>query len=194
MRTILRRKPSPSMVISLIALSVSMGGTSYAAVTLRANSVGTKQLKKNAVTSPKVANGSLLGADFKEGQLPRGENGAPGPVGPAGAPGAAGAPGSALAFAHINVDGSLDTGRSKGIGRVSRPASGLYCIYGVAGAPKNITATIDSLSPGSGFVLFASVSTDDTVGDACAGVESASVDMQDRNGAPTNDAFFVVLN
>jgi hypothetical protein len=53
------------MVISLIALSVSMGGTSYAAVTLRANSVGTKQLKKNAVTSPKVANGSLLGADFK---------------------------------------------------------------------------------------------------------------------------------
>ncbi len=194
MRTVFSRTPSPSLVISLIALTISLGGTSYAAVTLRANSVGAKQLRKNAVTSTKVANGSLLGADFKKGQLPRGENGAPGPAGPAGAPGAVGAPGSALAFAHINADGSLDAGRSKGIGRVSRPQNGLYCIYGVAGAPKNITATIDSLVTGSGFVLFASVVTDDTVGDPCTGVESASVDVLDRNGTPTSDAFFVVLN
>lgn len=42
------RKPSASMVVALIALFVAMGGSSYAAVTLAKNSVGSKQLKKNA--------------------------------------------------------------------------------------------------------------------------------------------------
>jgi hypothetical protein len=39
------RKPSPALVISLIALFVALGGTSYAATNLARNSVGTKQLK-----------------------------------------------------------------------------------------------------------------------------------------------------
>lgn len=69
-------RPSPAMVVACIALSVALGGTSYAAIKLPKNSVGTKQLKKNAVTgvkvkanaitSPKVANDSLTGADLNE--------------------------------------------------------------------------------------------------------------------------------
>jgi hypothetical protein len=50
------RTPSPAFVISVIALFVALGGTSYAAVHLPSNSVGTKQLKKNAVTSAKIKN------------------------------------------------------------------------------------------------------------------------------------------
>jgi hypothetical protein len=65
MKWLLRRRPSPATVIAVIALVVALGGTSYAAVTLPRNSVGTAQLKNNAVNSLKVANGSLLKADFK---------------------------------------------------------------------------------------------------------------------------------
>ena len=47
-----RFKPSPAMVVSLIALFVALGGTSYAAITaVPKNSVGTPQLKNGAVTA-----------------------------------------------------------------------------------------------------------------------------------------------
>src|ERR671916_393188 len=83
-------------VASTLALAVALGGTSYAAVALPRNSVGNKQLKTSAVTSSKVKDRTLLGKDFKAGQLPagpRGPAGAAGPKGDAGAAGAAGAPG-----------------------------------------------------------------------------------------------------
>jgi len=49
------RAPSPALVISLIALFVALGGTTYAASNLPRNSVGTAQLKNKAVTSAKLA-------------------------------------------------------------------------------------------------------------------------------------------
>ena len=71
MKWLLRRRPSPATVIAVIALVIALGGTSYAAVTLPRNSVGTAQLKNNAVTSLKVANNSLLKADFKSSRIAR---------------------------------------------------------------------------------------------------------------------------
>lgn len=50
------RTPSPALVISLTALFVALGGTTYAATSLPKNSVGTKQLKSNAVTGAKIRN------------------------------------------------------------------------------------------------------------------------------------------
>jgi hypothetical protein len=105
--------------LALIALLVASAGTSYAAVSLPAGSVGSAAIKDgavsvaklhaNAVDSSKVADHSLLAKDFKAGQLPRGARGQTGPagqIGPAGATGVAGAPGgqgapgpSAAAFA-----------------------------------------------------------------------------------------------
>ena len=73
------------MVVAIVALLVALGGTSIAAVSaLPNNSVGTAQLKGNAVISSKVKNRSLLRADFAAGQLPQGPQGPPGPAGPAG--------------------------------------------------------------------------------------------------------------
>jgi hypothetical protein len=92
----LRRRPSPGMVVGLTALFVALGGTGYAAVVLPAHSVGTRQLKRNAVVSSKVRDFSLLRRDFKRGQLPRGPQG---PAGPRGATGATGATGPAGASA-----------------------------------------------------------------------------------------------
>ena len=54
MKDILRRLPSPAMVVACIALAVALGGTSYAAIKLPRNSVGTSQLQKNAVVASKL--------------------------------------------------------------------------------------------------------------------------------------------
>src|SRR5436190_17303568 len=63
------RKPNPALVISLLALFVALGGTTYAATSLPKNSVGTKQLKKNAVTSAKIKNGAVTAAKLKNGLM-----------------------------------------------------------------------------------------------------------------------------
>ena len=62
------RIPSPAMIVACVALFVAMGGTSYAAVTLAANSVGAKQIKNSAVTAAKIKNGAVTTA--KVGKLP----------------------------------------------------------------------------------------------------------------------------
>jgi hypothetical protein len=68
-KSLLRRRPSASLVISFVALFVALGGASYAAINLPANSVGNAQLqngsvgnwklKANAVGTRKIINGSV---------------------------------------------------------------------------------------------------------------------------------------
>src|SRR4051794_15554015 len=70
-------------VLGILALFVALSGASYAALALPKNSVTTKQVKDH----------SLLGRDFKRGQIPRGQaglDGAPGQPGAQGAQGPAG--------------------------------------------------------------------------------------------------------
>jgi hypothetical protein len=91
------RHLSYANVTASLALFVALGGISWAAVTLPSNSVGTKQLKKravtgpkikaNAVTSAKVRNGSLRRGDFASGTLLQGSPGTRGDRGPTGAVG-----------------------------------------------------------------------------------------------------------
>jgi hypothetical protein len=101
-----RPKLTYANIVASLALFVALGGSSYAAMELRKNSVtsesiGREQVKasdiaKNAVTSPKVKDFSLLAKDFKTGQLPAGPAGAPGergPQGPRGLQGIQGVPG-----------------------------------------------------------------------------------------------------
>ena len=59
MRKILRRLPSPAMVVACIALAVALGGTGYAAIKLPRNSVGTQQLRKDAVVASKLSSRSV---------------------------------------------------------------------------------------------------------------------------------------
>jgi hypothetical protein len=131
MRTLLRRRPSPAMVVACIALLVALGGSSIAAVSaLPKGSVGTKQLKNsavtgkklanNAVTSAKVKNRSLRSIDFAPGQLPAGPTGPQGPAGPAGAAGPAGPAGPAGTVGPITVRSSSVTIQD------SPPANGLF--------------------------------------------------------------------
>ena len=57
-------------VMATIAGFLALGGGAYAATHLGKKSVGTKQLKNNAVISSKVKDGSLQAGDFAAGQLP----------------------------------------------------------------------------------------------------------------------------
>jgi hypothetical protein len=104
-------RPSPAMVIACMALLFSLGGVGYAAVVLPGNSVGTKQLKKNAVVSTKVKDHSLLRVDFKSGQVPEGARGATGATGAAGAVGAPGIQGQAGPFPDTLPTGKTIRGR-----------------------------------------------------------------------------------
>jgi hypothetical protein len=61
------RRPSPALVIAIIALCASLTGSAWAA--LGKNSVGSKQLKSKAVTTGKIANNAVTGAKVKDGTL-----------------------------------------------------------------------------------------------------------------------------
>jgi collagen triple helix repeat protein len=87
------RRLSYANVMSSLALFIALGGVSWAAATLPANSVGKRQLKDNAVTGEKVANGSLRAVDFARGALPAGPQGPAGAAGPQGERGEPGAKG-----------------------------------------------------------------------------------------------------
>ncbi len=88
-------KPSPASVLSVLALFVSLGGTGYAATQIPRNSVGTKHLRHNAVTSAKVKNGALVLTDFRASARTKlhGKDGVRGAAGAAGARGLIGANG-----------------------------------------------------------------------------------------------------
>jgi hypothetical protein len=69
----LKARATYANVISTACLFLLLGGAAYAAGGLPKSSVGTKQLKANAVTGTKVKNGSLTGADLNLstlGQVP----------------------------------------------------------------------------------------------------------------------------
>jgi hypothetical protein len=105
MHRMTRHRPSPALVLSLLALMFALAGTGIAAVTaIPPNTVGKAQLKRNAVLTGKIKdgqvfsqdiangtvttfdikNGTLRRRDFKPGEVPTG------PAGPQGPPGVSG--------------------------------------------------------------------------------------------------------
>ncbi len=117
------------MVVACLALLVALGGTSVAAVqALAPNSVGTAQLRANAVTAAKIKNRNVTGAklalnavtgatvrnrslsaaDFIASSLPVGPQGPAGAAGPAGPAGPAGTIGPiSVRQASVTVPGGV---------------------------------------------------------------------------------------
>lgn len=65
----LRRRPSPAIVISSVALFLSLGGVGYAAVSIPSNSVGASQIRNGAVTYKKIQPGAVGLVRANLGQL-----------------------------------------------------------------------------------------------------------------------------
>jgi hypothetical protein len=116
------RRPSPALVIAVIALFVSLGGTGYAAIKITGKSVKNgsltgKDIKSNSVTGKNVK--GLGAGDFKSGQLPTGPQGPKGATGPRGATGAS-APGLGPVI-------PVRAGSSNGNCTATPPKTGEFC-------------------------------------------------------------------
>jgi hypothetical protein len=142
-------------VTATMALVVALGGTSYAAIKLPANSVTSKTVKDR----------SLLSKDFKAGQLPAGKTGPAGPAGPQGAAGPqgfTGPPGVTAAVYKATESGPTVEAGDLTVDSITLPGGGnwvvtakfiannasgvdgrLSCSLQIGGAPK------DSLGAGS---------------------------------------------
>jgi hypothetical protein len=170
-----RLRPTPSMAVAFTALLVALGGTSYAAATLAAGSVDTRQLRTHAVTGPKLDPDAVsrtkvrraavspsklswtVRKALREGRAKT--PGPAGPAGPAGPQGAAGANGTAIAFGTFGADGMPLANRSANLAglRLNRAATGVYCYSGIDATVRNVVATLDSgaAAPGSGIAASA---------------------------------------
>ena len=135
-----RRVPSPAMVVACLALIVALGGTSYAAIRLPANSVGTKQLKKGAVTGVKVKSNTLAGKQINESKLGK-------------VPSAA----SADSATSATTAGSAPVSRlDYQSAAVAVPAGFVAATRGTANCPTGLSATgggAKMTDPDSGYIL-----------------------------------------
>ena len=179
------RCPSPATVMSAIALFVSLGGVGYAAAT-----IGSAQIKNNAVASRDIENRTIKTRDINKktiGSL-RGRRGA---TGARGETGATGTPGTALAFARVNSDGTVDTSRSKNIAGANvthTTMSGIYCFDGLGFAPSNVVATAEA----SDRTVHVFGQTIDAGG--CPGDEDFFIEIRDLLPASVDGAFQVLIN
>jgi hypothetical protein len=74
MTRLLSRRPSPAMIVALLALFVALGGSSYAAVKIGARdiqrgAVGTRAIANNSIRSADIHDATVSGADVKDDSL-----------------------------------------------------------------------------------------------------------------------------
>jgi collagen triple helix repeat protein len=207
------KRPSPSMIVAVIALFVALGGTGYAALTLPKDSIGSKQLKDNAVDSSNVENHSLLSKDFQSGQLPDGPQGAQGPQGEQGPQGAQGiqgergekgdrglpgANGSARAYGVIASNGTVVASKSKGITAEKLSGFGSYCVKPTAATgidPTTVQPLVSAdFSDGTGAIhIVQGVNGIQTYQTGCPGGWQFVTDASVSGGFSRADIAFYIL-
>jgi hypothetical protein len=173
------RKPSPAIVISLIALFVSLGGTSFAAATL----INGKQIKPHTIAKNRLTNKAV-----KQLKGQRGPVGPAGSAGPAGAAGPTGPAGSAVAYAHINAGGTLDTAHSKNVSASILGGLGIYCAT-VTVAVSNVTSTVDvggSGSTGTAGDVLAGQDPTNLIGVFCPSGSNVLIYVLSASGTPAD--------
>lgn len=192
-----------SNLVAYVALFCSLSlGTAWAATQLTRNSVKSKHiaagqvkrsdLAQNAVNSSRVANSSLRAADFAPGELPAGAPGQTGPTGPTGPAG------SALAFARVNADKTIDAAYSQNIVALS-PVNvvGAYCFnVTTSQSPRNVVATIDLAGGTSPTDQIWATVIPAVVANNCGGLAGADllVGTTSSSGNGVNRPFYINVN
>ncbi len=151
-------RPSPALVIAILALIVAASGSAVAdGVSAAARLITGKQVKNSSLTGADIKNSSLRGSDIRNSSLTgadirngsltlsdirksekeklAGSEGPRGLAGPQGVPGAAGASGPkgdpgppGTARAYGRVSADGALSRAKGIETVTHPGPGVYCV------------------------------------------------------------------
>jgi hypothetical protein len=189
---IIGRRPSPALVISLVALFVALGGTGYAALAIPKNSVGSPQIVNHSVRTADLSRKAVAALRGDRGPSgPAGPQGPAGERGPAGEKGAAGAAGTARAYAEVdNSTPSFVTARTKNFTAVTRVDDGVYCLTPAAGIdPRAVAASTAEdfgLSDSDGFVMVVGTGSDCSAG-------QFEVETDDLYGDATNDIAFDLI-
>ena len=128
----MRNLKHPATVIAAIALFVSLGSGAWASGLISGSNI-----RNHSIAAKKLTKGAKKALRGPRG--PRGPQGVAGPAGPAG---------SALAYAHINADGTFDAAGSSGVTAANfvHTGAGEYCFSGLTFTPKNVVSTIDAAS------------------------------------------------
>lgn len=117
----IRQRATYANVTASIALFIALGGTSYAALTLPRNSVGSPQIRSQAVRASELRTGAVASRDIRNRSIRladvstsarRSLRGQQGPVGPAG-------PAGTTLRAAVSKGGAAVTGNSRGVEHVS---------------------------------------------------------------------------
>jgi hypothetical protein len=173
-------------VIATLALFLALaGGTAFAASQFGKESIGARAIKKESIGPAKLTKAAKAAL-----QGPAGPKGAPGTTG---APGAPGAPGSAVAYARVDANGTLDLAHSKNIASVTHPAvTGLYCV--TPSVPvSNVVISTPHVGPEAGMLPQADiVANGDTFNGTCG--TPVYVTMSNAGGNPENHPFYLVFN
>jgi len=107
--------------VAYLALFVALGGTSYAALSLPANSVGTKQLRNGAVTGRKLANDAVGAANLDPKSIA----------------------GHIADWAQIGADGNVISSAPRASVNVTSPGRGLYRVSWNHSIPSRCMAMAD---------------------------------------------------
>jgi hypothetical protein len=184
------RMPSPAMVVALLALCAALGGSAYAASQINGKNIrnGTitgKKLHSRTITSRQIARSTIRALKDRRGL--RGPRGYKGPKGDKGADG------TAVAYARVAGDGTIDTTRVKGItqANVSHPSMGIYCVS-LSFAAKNVLATLEPTATGDELV-YASIPAPTP----SLGCPPGAVTIQVKHsgaGGVVNSPFYVAFN
>jgi len=180
MRT-LRSKLSYANVTATLALFIALGGSSYAAVTLPRNSIGSTQIRTGAVHSSEVKNRSLQTTDLSL-TARRSLRGATGAAGPSGPVGPAGAP-AARYFAVVRANGEFARGNATSGG--SAGSTGSY-VVGFDRATSDCAYTATLGAPDGSMVTPGRVTVRDAGG-------RVGVQTFDGSGAPADVPFHLAV-
>ncbi len=153
-----RLKPSPAMVVALVALLFATAGTATAAKTLltgkdiKDRSLSNKDLRKGTISSTEIRKGTIRLDRLSKGtrRSLEGNTGPAGPAGAAGAPGVPGAQGAAGPQGPAGPQGATGPAGPAGgvsgyeaVQRVSdRVQVSQYGASGSSGVPHTVTQTL----------------------------------------------------
>jgi Collagen triple helix repeat (20 copies) len=156
-----RKRITYANVMSTLAVFLVLAGGTALAAGLGKESVGARQLKKEAVTSTKIsaaAKNELKGATGPAGPKgDKGDRGERGEKGEKGLQGNTGEPGSAVAFAEVSSTGTILNNSAKNLVQaniVSSGTSGIVCFKELPFAWKVVSVSRNGESGIDGVAMY----------------------------------------
>lgn len=189
------RAPSPSLVVALIALFVSLGGVSYG---LASGSIDSREIKNNTIRTQDIRNNEVRGRDIRNSTI-QGRDVAldtltgldirESTLDTVPRAGTAMLGRSPVAYAHVASTGDVVAADSRGVGdgNVTRGGSGRYCFRGLGFSFRTAQVTVDygDAATGGNPSLVAQVAKGNPQGDCDSGnqLEVATADASGGGGA-----------